>query len=174
MPRTIARGALCAAALLAVSGCRRDTEFDVIRVFPVATTAKTFGPTVAAVDLAQEAGAAWDHRSDLKSVKVATVTAVASSLLPASGVTGSGAVALRPSGTGGSADLPLGSWTDLPLQEGAWLSTTGSPALDSAVETALRGDGQLALVIQGSASADFTANVQVTLHVDVEYSVSPF
>ena len=58
--------------------------------------------------------------------------------------------------------------------DGAWLSTTGSPALDSAVETALRGDGQLALVVQGSASEDFTANVQVTPHVDVEYSVSPF
>jgi hypothetical protein len=171
MARGIAvRAALATAALVFVSGCNRDTEFDIIKVYNVQTNALAHGPEVQTVNLAEEAGSAWDHRDKLKSVTVKTVTAVASNVNPAAGTVGSGSAALRR----GASDIPMGSWSGVPIVDGSLISAGGTDALNNAFNDALNGDGQLAFVLAGNANNEFSATVTVTVHVEVEYSISPF
>ena len=175
MPRSLAaRAALAVAFLLVAPACTRDTGFDIIQSAHVASPGGAYSLPPVAVDLSREAGAAWDHRSDIKSVRVTSTTAVASSVSTATGTTGSGSIALRPSGGTGSTDVAMGSFTNIPLVNGTWLSAGESPAVDGAIDNALRGDGRLSFVLQGDATASFTADLLVTVHVDVEYKISPF
>jgi hypothetical protein len=173
MSRTASsRAVLAMAALVLVPACSRDTEFEIVKTFDVHTTALAHGPDVQAIDLAKEAGAAWDHRDRLKSVKVTAVSAVASNVAAPGGATGSGTVALRPSGapTDGSADVLIGSFAG-PVVDGVWISAGSAPGLDATMEEALQGNGVLSFVLEGNATSDFDATVEVRLQVQVEYSV---
>jgi hypothetical protein len=169
MARSLAvRAAIALAAIAAISGCTRDTEFDIIKTYHVQTNALSHGPDVQQVNLAEEAGSAWDHRDKLKSVTVNTVTAVASNVSVPGPTIGSGSAALRP---GAGPDIPMGSWTDIPVADGSWISAGGSDALNGAFNDALNGDGILSFVLAGNANNEFGADVQVTVHVTVEYKV---
>lgn len=175
MRRTALRASL-GLALVFATGCTRDTDFDLkktFRVHPTPAGGLTYSDTQT-VDLSAEAGAAWDHRDKLKSVKVGLATAVARNVTPASGTTGFGSAALLPDG--GAPAIPIGSWGDptpIAIVDGAWIETTGSDALNAALNAALEGSGVLSFQVAGGASQEFEADIDVTLHVTVEYSVSP-
>jgi len=172
MSRNLVLRALAASALVAASGCSRDTDFDLKKTFHVDVTSPLTYDRTESIDLAAEAGTAWKHRDKLKSVKVVNATAVASNVIPASGTTGSGSASLIPGG--GGAPVPIGSWTDIPIVAGSWVDVPGSDALNKALNDALEGDGQLSFQLAGNASQPFQADVEVTLRVTVEYSISPF
>jgi hypothetical protein len=172
MGRSFTLRAVAAVAFLAASGCSRDTDFDLKHTFHVHPTPPglTYDATQT-LDLASQAGAAWDHRDRLKSVRVVGAKAVASNVVPASGTTGSGSASLIPPG---GAPIPIGTWTDVPIVAGSLVEVAGSDALNAALNDALEGSGQLSFQLAGSASQEFEADIEVTLHVTVEYSISPF
>lgn len=160
------RASLAALALVAAAGCSRDADFTVTKTFPVQTTANAYGPDAQEVDLAAEAGGAWDHRDKLRSVKLVGLTAIGKNIAPA-GVTGSGTAWVRQ----GGADQLIASWQNVPMRDGAIVSLDSSPVLDGVLNEALKGDGRFTLILQGTSSANFTGQVEVSLHVEVEYRV---
>ncbi len=174
MSRSItARAALATAALAAASGCTRETDFDITQSFDVVTTGTSF-TGIQTVNLADQAGSAWSHRNKVKKVTVNSVTGTIATVNPGNLATlGSGAAFLRPDGApaDGSGDVPLGSWTDVPITAGRTIDLAISPALNTAVNDALAGSGILSLVLDANADGTMNLVVEVRLRVAVEYRV---
>lgn len=167
-----ARAALAVAALLVAPACSKEgtVHFDLTKTYTISNVS-TFGPEVKSVDLKSEAGEAWAERDKIKSVRVTKVTVVASNVQAASGTTGDGSFKVRPSGTSGAADVLAGSFTNVPIVNGTWLDTVGTPEVNGAVDAALRGDGQLSFVAEAHTTSAFSATVTVTVLGEVDYKI---
>jgi hypothetical protein len=157
-----------------VSGCSGDTDFTITRTYRVQTTALAFGPDLQAVDLSKEMGEAWKYRDDLTDVKVTSVTAIAHKVVAPADTFGSGSAVLDPDGdpTTLSGNVLMGEWTNVRIAEGSWIQAGGNDALDQAVEDALHGNGLVWFALQGSATAEFSADVEVVVKGTVDYKIS--
>jgi hypothetical protein len=174
MPRVIA--ALAVALATGLGGCASSDEFKLERRV-VVDGLEPGGTTLAgleAVDLSAT-GDTWVNRSHLRDV---AVRAVQATVLAVDGdnkaARASGALALRPEGApaDGSADVPLGAFTDMPLRPGETVSLPTSAAAGEVLERALAGSGRVALVVQGQADRR-PVGFALKVALDVRTSYTP-
>ena len=150
-------GAVALTMASALSGCATSDEFRLER--RVVVDGQAAGGPVATglevVDLSA-VGDTWVNRAHLREVVVSGVTV---SVLAVDGdnaaTTASGSLALRPDGApaDGTADVPLGTFTDVRLVPGQVLTLPAAAAAPAgaALEAALEGSGKASLVVQAQA-----------------------
>lgn len=168
-----ARAALALAALLVAPACSKEgtVHLEVSQTYTIPTGAD-YGPTVQAIDLTTKAKAAWDQRDKIKAVRISKVQIQASNVVTTGSPTGSGHAAVRPSGTSGSQDVLAAAFGPITIQNGPWADVAGTDALNTAINNALKGDGQISFVAEAHATAPFSATVTVTIIGDVDYKLS--
>ena len=165
------RFAVVASLPVWLAACSGNTDFSISKTFhPNATGGVEYSLT-AAVDMAQDAPAGWKHRDKVKSLELVEVqgTVTGGSPIP---FTGSGTILLRPDGGTGATDVVAGAWPSETVSGVPHtLGVTLSPAAVGVIETALRGNGKFTVLLEGTTTASVQFDVDVTLHLKLNYKI---
>ncbi len=168
MQKTFAARAAVAAASLAVAlaGCSKTTDFSITKHYTnVAVNAAGVSGTQH-VDLAAEAGSAWSHRKNVKSLDLVGLDATVTRINSGGPATVSGSVVLSRTG---SAPVTVGTWSELVSAAPHTLSATLDRAGSALINDAIKGDGQFDVAFIASSSAAINVDSDVTLHVSMTY-----
>jgi hypothetical protein len=169
MPTHAQRLAVACLTFLALAACEGTTDFRTTETVVVDTTVTSYsGDQI--IDLTTT-GAAWDHRSHVKSLMVTSLTATIVSVQAgnAAGV-GSGTLAVRADGApaDGSQDVQVATLTNADLRPGTTFVVPDPNAATPIVLGALEGSGKFQAVARGSADAApvrFTVDLSIAGHV---------
>jgi hypothetical protein len=165
------RFAVLTGLALSLAACSGKTDFSITATFhPNATGGVPYSLT-APIDMAQEAPSAWKHRDKVKSLELVELQGTVTSGTPLP-FTGSGTITLRPDGGTGATDVVAGSWTDETVSGVPHsLGVTFSQAAVGVIEQALEGNGKFTVLLAGSTTSSVQFDVDVTLHLKLEYKV---
>jgi hypothetical protein len=168
MQKTFAARVVVAAASLAVAlaGCSKSTDFSITKHYTnVAVVAAGVSGTQH-VDLAAEAGSAWSHRKNVKSLDLVGLDATVTRINSGGPATLTGKVVLSRTG---AAPVTVGNWSELVSSAPHSLSATLDRAGSQLINDAIKGDGQFDVQFVASSSAPINLDVDVTLHVSMTY-----
>ncbi len=162
---------LATVGLVLAAGCTRSTDFDITKPFdPVNSDGVSVYTYRQNVDMADEAGSAWKHRSKVKSLELVALEGTMTANYTATATTGGGSIVLSRAGL---ADVTVGTWANEPIPSAAphTISTTFNPAAVSLIENALHGDGLFDVTFTGSTANPISFAADVTLHLKLKYKV---
>ena len=169
--RTAVRTGLMTVALATLAACVVNLAFDMKKQVVIQTQAgaTNYSQNVL-VDLGQYKEIT-DHKKDIKSLDLDSLDATVS----ATGVNNhatkvSGTIVLRKVLTDATADVQVGTFTNLSTAQGSTVHIAGSPALDAFLLSQLQQAGTFYVVItngQLDGQADLT--LDVTIHASMGY-----
>jgi hypothetical protein len=171
MNRNVALRAAAACALVASVGCTRSTDFSITKTFdPVNSSGGTVYTYTQDVDMAAEAGSAWNHRDKVKSLDLVGIDATMTANHSGVATTGSGSIVLKRTGL---ADVTVGTWTNHPIPVTApdSIGVTLQPEGVSLIMDALKNDGKFELGLTGTTADPLSFAADVTLHLHMTFKV---
>jgi hypothetical protein len=168
------------AALALAAGCSKtgDVDFTITKTYshtnnpPNPVNSGGGGAAYTSnqpVNLASEAGEAWDHRDKIKSVELVGLDATMTAVNSGGPAYGNGAIRLS---RGGGTPVTVGRWTHELLQTAPHsiaVSLDGGGM--SIVDDALRNDGVFDVVFTGSTDAAINFDAEVKLHIKMTYKI---
>lgn len=157
-------------AALGLAACTRSTDFDVTSTFdPVNSTGGTGYSLVAHVDLASQAGSAWDHRDKIQGLELVGLDGTMTANHSGVATTGNGSIVLSRKG----ATRTAGTWPTEPIPATGRhsIGVTLDAGAVSLIEDAIRDDGMFDVTLAGSTAATVSFAADVTLHLTMKYKV---
>ena len=162
------RALLAASALVFAVGCSGTTDFTISKTFQLDTIANQQYEVTQDVNLAQEAGTAWKHRDNIRSLDVVGVDATMTERTDSNGPSNaSGTITLsRADGT----SAQLGTWTHtIAATAPDSISVTLNPYAVSIVNAAIHSDGLFTVAATATTDRNVQAKVVVDLHMKLGY-----
>jgi hypothetical protein len=158
--------AVALAASLALTGCGGTVDFTIDEMIDVDSTVNS-GETLALVDLAAEAGKAWNRRDKISSVTVETAEVTVATINAGNEATQiSGSVWLLPEGATKATDpgaVAIGTWTNQFIQVNSVIALVPTEALNAFVKDTFNGSGKFGVLAIGEGTGG--ARLACTLHV---------
>jgi hypothetical protein len=160
--------AVAVAALALAAGCTRSTDFSITQTFdPVVSAGGGVAYTYTKeVDLAKDAGSAWGHRDNVKSLDLVGADGTITAIHSGSGGASTGSIVLSRNGT----DVTVGTWSEtFPTAVPHSTSISLQPEGVSLVMDALKSDGKFTVKVSGSTATPVSFAADVTLHLHLTY-----
>src|SRR5947209_2386107 len=146
--RTATRTTLATLALATLAACVVNLSFDMKKAVQVQTGAGVTNFSQNVIVQLSDYKEITDHKDNIKSFDLDSVDAKVSSVGATNHATKvSGTLVLRKVLTDASADVAVGSFTDIPVQSGQSVNIKGTPALDAFLLDQLQHAGTFYAVI---------------------------
>ena len=169
--RTATRTTLATFALATLAACVVNLSFDMKKTVQVQTAAGATNYSQNVLVQLSDYKEIVDHKDNIKSFDLDSVDAKVSAIGANNHATKvSGKLVLRKVLTDASADVDVGSFTDVNVSVGQGVNIKGTPALDAFLLQQLQTAGTFyAVITNGTVDGQADVTLDLTMHVSIGY-----